>query len=82
MTEQLAIIKDVSIGIKDAPYNPCLYFLTYIAEGLASAHYLTWDEAAIVLKDANISDIKYLNGKPCWVEAEGNMIKFLRIAKI
>jgi hypothetical protein len=76
MSERLAIIRDVRVGASDYG-QPGISFTTYITESSAASQFLDWEEAGKVM--AKISDVKELNGWPCWVEVDGNLIKFLRI---
>ena len=79
--EQLAIMKDVGYGLRDIG-RPCLFFAAYISEGLCSLQVLLGDAADKVIKDAKGYDVKSLEGKPCWVEVDGNITTFIRVAKI
>lgn len=81
MAKQLAIIKNISYGLRDIG-QPCLSFDTYLSEGLVALQVLFGKDIEKLLKDGQIIDIKELEGHACWVEKEGNVIKFLRIANI
>jgi hypothetical protein len=57
----------------------CLWFNTYITESSAALQVINWEDAAKLL--ATVYDVKELNGRPCVVNVEGNMIKFVRLWK-
>ena len=82
MTEQLAIMKGVGYGMRDAPV-PCLWFETYINDSAAALQCITDPEQIKqVLRDGNVYDVKDLEGKPCFVNVSSGMIEFVRLAKI
>lgn len=76
MTEQMAVIRNVHIGGGDRGI-PCLWFDTYISESSAALQVIPWDQAFEILKSTY--DVKELDGRPCYVEVDGNMIRFLRL---
>lgn len=76
MAEQVGIIKKVGIGCRDIG-SPVLWFDVYVSEGTGSLQVLSWDEAYEVLK--SVEDVRDLEGKPCWVEVDGNLMKFKRL---
>ena len=76
MSEQLAIIRDVRIGAHDY-YGAGLSFTTYITESSAASQSLDWDASKELVK--TVEDVRQLEDKPCWVEVDGNLIKFLRL---
>ena len=76
MSEQLAIMRDVRIGAHDY-YGAGLTFTTYITESTAAGQSLTWEQAKPLL--ATVEDVRELEGKPCWVDVDGNLIRFLRL---
>ena len=77
--EELATMKGIHFGMRDAPW-PCLWFsvdtLRYGA--LQVLHY---EEAAELIKKHHIYKIEDLEGAPCVVECEGNIIKFKDLKK-
>lgn len=81
MEKQLAIMKDVGYGLRDTG-RPCLFFSTYISEGGAALQVLFGKDANKVVTDTGVYDVKDLEGKPCWVKADGRTITFLEVAKI
>ncbi len=76
MSEQLAIIKDIGIGCRDTS-SPVLWFTVYVSEASAALTVLSWDDAYKVL--GHVREIRDLEGKPCWVEVDGNLVKFKRL---
>lgn len=76
MSERLAIIKDVRMGANDYG-QPGLSFTAYITESSAASQFVNWEDAGKLL--ATVSDVRQLEGWPCWVEVDGNLIKFLRL---
>lgn len=78
---QLAIMKEIGIGIRDVG-RPVMFFSTYISECTAALQILSWDEAFKLLDQSQAWDVKQLEGKSCWVEVDNGMIKFLEYAKI
>jgi len=79
MSEQVAIIKHARFGVGDRG-TVVLTFDTYITENLAALQVLNPEEAVKALADAN-TDVNGLNGKACYVEVDGNLIKFVRMWK-
>lgn len=78
--EEMAIMKGVSIGMRDAG-TPVMWFSTN-QEGSGALQVLGWEDAAKLIREANVYDIKELNGKACIVERDGNIMRFKRMAKI
>ncbi len=78
--EEVGIIRDVGIGHRDAHF-PCLWFTVYTSEHLASLQILSWKEAEKLIKDTGVYDVRHLEGKPCYVETDGGMSRFLRVWK-
>jgi len=75
--EQLAIIKDVNVGIRDVGYPICWFSVEMIAGGALIV--ITIKEMEKILKDHSIYKLQDLNNKPCIVETNGNIVKFLRV---
>lgn len=76
MTEQMAIITQPRIGTRDLGV-PVLSFDVYISEGSAALQVLSWDDARELI--ASVQEVRDLEGHPCWVERDGNLIKFKRL---
>lgn len=76
MSEQVAIIRNVKIGAEDH-YGAALWFDMYISEASAALWVMPLEDAKDII--GRFDDIKYLEGKPCWVEVDGPMIRFLRL---
>jgi len=81
LAKQLAIMKDVGYGLRDTG-RPCLFFTTYTGECSCALQVLFGKDADRVIKDARVYDIRDLEGNPCWVEKEGNLMRFLKVAHI
>ena len=80
MTEQLAIMRNVGYGLRDTN-RPCLWFDAYISEHGVALHLLFGEDVDKAIYDAKVYDIKSLNGYPCWVEIDDNIMRFLRVWK-
>lgn len=78
--EVVAIIRNPIIGVGDGT-KACLSFETFVDEGLAASHWVSWDEAKKIIEDAGVTDIKQLDGTACWVIHENNTQKFQRVWK-
>ena len=80
MAEQLAIMKDVSVGHRDAPFV-CMWFSVFVSESSAALTVLPLDDPkdtrAIDLL-ATVYELKNLEGRPVWVDVSGNVIQYLR----
>jgi hypothetical protein len=76
VSEQLAIIRKPELGCRDTN-APVLSFEVYITEATAALQVLSWQDAHAVL--SRVRDIRDLEGKPCWVKVDGNMIRFQRL---
>lgn len=81
MTKQLAIMKNVGIGMRDC-HSPVLWFSAFISEGSAALQVLNWDRAKDLIAKSGVYSVLELEGKSCWVNVGDNMIKFLELAKI
>lgn len=75
---QLAIIKGVGFGMRDAPV-PVLWFEVNTGEG-AALQCLRWEQAEPVIRQ--VHEVHDLEGKPCWVETDGMTMRFIELAKI
>lgn len=72
--KKMAIIRNVHIGAEDH-YGAALWFDTYVSEASAALQVIPWEMAYDIVK--RVDDIKHLEGKPCWVEEEGGLIRFI-----
>ena len=79
--EVLAIIKDVNIGMRDCN-EPVLWFTTHTSECSAALQVFNWVEAGKLIKDAKVYSVNNLEGKACFVEKDGWLLKFIRVASI
>lgn len=81
MDEIMAIMKNVRFGCDDEGH-PALMFTVYVSEMTAADQVLHGVNALTVIEDSGVSDVRLLEGKPCWVRREGNLIRFERLCKI
>lgn len=79
--EKMAIIKDVGIGLRDAGV-PILWFTVYVSECGAALQIFNWNDAGKLIKEAGVYAVTQLEGKPCLVDEDNQLIKFVRILKI
>jgi hypothetical protein len=80
VTEELAIISGVRVGMRDC-HNPVVSFSVRYCDGLASLQVLSWEEAGMAIKEAWITDLSTLEGKTCVVERKDNYAQFVRFSK-
>ena len=78
--ENLAIIREVGIGLRDTGI-PILWFTTYETETSAALQVLSWELAAQLIRDYKLCDVEDLEGQPCWVKKEGGVMRYLRAWK-
>ena len=80
--KKMAIIKNVGFGCRDFRGNVGLWFDVYLNESLASLQCFFGNDAIKVIKDYDVYDVKELEGKPCWIESEGNISKYVGACNI
>jgi hypothetical protein len=78
---KMAIMKGVCFGMRDCN-KPVLFFSTYISEGSAALQVLDVISACKLISDYGVYDIKNLEGKACWVNADDSTITYLEACKI
>jgi len=78
--KQLAIMRGVSIGNRDCG-TPVMWFSTNFEHG-GALQVLTWERARKVIAESGLSDFKELEGHACYVDVDGDTVKFLGIAKL
>ena len=76
MSEQMAIIKGVGIGIRDVG-RPVLWFEVNSMDGGGALQVFGWEEAAEIIKAYGIYEVHSLNGKPCRVEVGDGMMRYI-----
>lgn len=81
MAEVMAVIKRPQFGVNDRG-GVSLSFTTYVSDAGAADQYLNPDDAVKVLKDAGVSDVSKLEGRTCWVDSTGQIIRFLRMTSL
>ncbi len=77
---KLAIMKNVSFGCRDTNHA-VLWFNVNTGES-ESLQFLSAKDAVAFIEKNSISDIKYLEGKPCWVGEADGMMRFIDLAKV
>lgn len=77
MVKKLAIMKGVRFGLNDRD-QVALTFSTYEREGSAAGQNLNVDQTVEMIKAAKVRDIKDLEGKPCWIETDGQFMHYIR----
>jgi hypothetical protein len=84
MSEQMAVMKGVDIGLRDTAY-PVLWFTVYLNDSLCALQVLSWHDAGKLIEDSDVHSVSDLEGRACYVETGsgcGGAVKFLRAAKI
>ena len=76
-TEHMAIIQGVGVGLRDT--NTPIMWWTIHTDSVGSAlNIFDWLTAFDIIKAYGVREVHSLNGKPCWVEVEGNNMRFKR----
>ncbi len=75
--QELAVIQDVGIGMRDCR-APCLFFTVKMLH-CVSLQILNWESAAELIKTSKVYDVKELNGKMCVVSSKDRLVTFLRL---
>lgn len=78
--EELAIIQDAEYGLRDVG-QPVLSF-TIATEHGSALQVFTQPKADQILKEANATEVKNLNGRACVIETKGMMMTYKRMAKL
>ena len=73
----MGIIKGAGYGCRDIGY-PILFFTVYVREALASFQVMRGKQADDFLKAYQVYDVHDLNGKPVWVEDDGQTMRNLK----
>jgi len=81
MTEQMAIMRGVQIGMRDCD-EPVLWFNSKLSEGTGALQVLSWSEAKLLIKDAGVYKVSDLEGRACLVESDKNKVLFIRVLDI
>ena len=77
--KRLAIMKNVGFGNRDVG-EPCLFFDAQFDEGRFALIIINSEEALDIIKMSGVYDVKHLNGRPCWVSIDGNIVEFVGLA--
>lgn len=75
---QIGIIADASYGLRDYS-KPGLWFTVNIPEGYSAGQVLFGEDADKFISDAQVSDVKNLNGRACWVNIEHSQMKVEKV---
>ena len=81
MNEEMAIINEVGIGIRDVG-RPVLWFTVNLMDGGGALQVFNWEQAAEIIKAYGLYEVRSLNGKPCRVEVGDGMIKYISPALV
>jgi len=76
MAEELGIIVDIHVGMRDVN-EPVLWFSIRTLHG-GSLQVMNWDSAEKFIREWNCKRIEDVNGKPCVVTREGTLLQYLR----
>jgi len=77
MTEELAVVRDANVGMRDAR-SPILWFEVELLSGGALLCFDLETTGAQLIKDAQVYRVSDLNGRSCIVRKEGMTVKFAR----
>ncbi len=77
MSEQMAIIQGVGVGLRDTNHS-VLWWSAHTGNAGSALHVFDWATAADIIKDYGVREVHELNGKPCWVEVEGGTMVYKR----
>jgi hypothetical protein len=79
MKEEMAIISDIHVGIRDTNQVICWFTVTMIGSG--SLQIISIQEMVDLMQREGIYKLEDVNGKPCIVETDSGMCKFKRLLK-
>jgi hypothetical protein len=77
--EELAIIERARFGVNDRGWVGLSFGVKSIRYG--AGQFLNVNETADLLKRHEITDINHLNGKPCIIEIDGDIMRFVDLWK-
>ena len=77
MSEEIAIIKDINIGLRDVG-TPVIWFEVQALHG-SSLQVIDSNQILDFIKEAKCNKLSDLNGKPCIIRSEGNTMKFMEV---
>lgn len=77
MKEELAVIKDIQVGMRDAG-SPICWFSVEVLYG-TSLQVISIKEMEELIKSSECYKLSDLNGKLCIVETDGYKVKFKRL---
>lgn len=73
-TRKLAVMRNVGFGVRDTNHA-MLWFTADTMDNRASLQCLDAVEAVALIEKLGITDVKYFEGRHCWVEENGNTVK-------
>lgn len=79
---QIATIQGVGFGMRDIPDGPGLWFSVEWEGYLGALQAFSWEESKQIITDANVYDIKELNGKRCIIEIRGSIVRYVGLVKL
>ena len=79
--EEMAIIKNVGLGCRGEKY-PMLWFTVCLADGSGALETFSMKDAEKIITDTGVYDVKNLEGMPCLVINDDNIIRFVKVLKL
>ena len=76
--EELGVVDGANVGLRDCGY-PVLWFGVKMLN-LDTLIVFDWNEAKDIICQSGVSELKFLNGKPCVVANEAGLMRFKRWA--
>jgi hypothetical protein len=80
--ERLGIIRGVGYGMRDFGSKPGLWFSVYTSDSSVSLQCFWGEDADQIIKDARAYDVHELEGMPCWMQLDGGLCHFLKVAEM
>lgn len=74
--KQTGIMREVRVGCDDRVGKCRLMFTVYTSPSSAFGSYVNFPEAAALIEQAGVEDVKDLNGKPCYWHQDGAFCRF------
>lgn len=73
---ELAIVREPGWGMRDFTSRPGLWFTVRFGEGGGALLCFFGEEAEEIMAASKAYDVSRLNGKPCFVRVDDNLVKF------
>ena len=77
----MGIMKGVAFGVRDTN-RAMLWFNVYEDECSASLQCIPAARAIELIEKHGIEDVKNLEGRPCWVQHENGLVRFVDFVKL